>query len=61
VTGLDRYAGAYLYRGAHGKRGGFQCKQVIAKVFARVGDDWNAGGAVEKLYAEHGLMVTERG
>jgi hypothetical protein len=55
MTGFNGYASSHLYRGARGKSGGFQGKEIIAKIFAGVGNHWGAGGRVEKLHSEHEL------
>lgn len=61
MAGFDGDAGADPDSGAGSEQGGFESKQVIAEVLAGVGDDRGAGGWVQELYTEHGLMVTERG
>jgi hypothetical protein len=55
VASFHGDSGADPGLGAGSEQHGFEGKQVVAKVFAGMGDDRGLGGGVEQFYAEHGL------
>ena len=54
-------AGTDAHRCMWPQFGGFQRKQVIAKIFAGMSDDRRAGGWVKEFHAKHVLMVKPDG
>jgi hypothetical protein len=53
MAGFDGDAGADADSYARSEDGALKGEEVVAEVFAGVGNLGSAGGGVEKLYAEH--------
>jgi hypothetical protein len=57
VAGFDGDAGAYANGFVGLEEDGFEGEDVVAKIFAGMGNDREAGAWFEKFHAEHVLMV----
>jgi hypothetical protein len=53
MAGFDGDAGTDFFCGSGAEPRGLKSKQIVAQVFAGVGDYRGLGGGVEQLYAEH--------
>jgi hypothetical protein len=57
VAGFDGDTGADTNGFAGLEHDGFERENIIAEIFAGVGNDREAGAGFEEFYAEHVLMV----
>jgi hypothetical protein len=60
MAGFDGDAGADSDGGAGREFCGFEGEEVVAEVFAGVGDDGKPSGGVKEFYAEHDLILRLR-